>query len=246
VARRDVDTRCDTGHLVEFGDGDRSTRTHDEGLGVLEGEAEEQRRNGIVDVDVVAHLGAVAVDLDARACECCLHHAGDDGVLQLHLGAVDVGESIRHRADAVRRTVGRQQHLRCCLRGAVGREGSNGKVLGNGLETNIANDRIGRGEDEASNVVLPACFEQVVRHHHVGLEDPFGIVDALEYRGDRCEVHHRIDAGRETGVDRRLISEISRHLLDVMRLEGERKQICDEWRVASFEEVANDVVTEKP
>ena len=70
-------------------------------------------------VHVVAHLVAVAVDLERGPEPDSAHQPRDDAVLGLHPRPVDVGQAQARAAQAVGGGVGRHQHLAGGLGGAV-------------------------------------------------------------------------------------------------------------------------------
>src|SRR3712207_5907546 len=113
------------------------------------GDGELYRPYKVADVDVVAGLGAVAVDLEHLAVRGALDEPGDDAVLVAGEGPVDVAEAEGHRPYVEGLKVGRAVALAGQLARAVGGHGMRGHLLVDGGLYLPDHRPPARGEDEA-------------------------------------------------------------------------------------------------
>ena len=136
----------------------------------VRGQAQPHGGHHVVGVHVVAHLRAVAVDLERRAQADAAHQPGDDAVLGLHAGTVDVGQADARAAQPVGRGVGGHQHLARGLGRAVGGERTQLGVLGDLRLLHRPRDRVGGGEGQRRHAGGAARLEQRVGAGNVGGE----------------------------------------------------------------------------
>ena len=181
------------------------------------GQAEAHGGHDVVGVDVVAHLRAVAVDLERRAQADAAHESGDDAVLGLHTGTVDVGEADAGAAQAVGGGVGGHEHLARGLGRPIRGERAQLGVLGDLRLLHRARDRVGGGERQRGHAGGAAGLEQRVGPGDVGAKGLVGLLERAQHRGDRGQVHDRVKAalkrrGQHVAVGDIALDEVHRRI----------------------------------
>ena len=129
-------------------DSDDAGADHGRAGPLLARQRKPDRGDDVGHVHVVAHLEAVAVDLERRAEPDRAHQPRDDAVLRLHPGPVHVRQPQARTAEPVRRGVRGHQHLAGGLRRAVRGQRAQRRVLGDRAVAHRADDGVRRGKRE--------------------------------------------------------------------------------------------------
>src|SRR5215475_11237198 len=131
----------------------------------------------VVDMDKVAHLGAIAVDLNTLAVARRPQQPWHEIVFGLHAGSVNVGEAERRAGYAITGGVGGQEHLAGRLGRAIRRERAQWRLLGNYDPADVSGHDVGGAEQEATYLALACEFKQGCGHLDVQLIGPDRILD---------------------------------------------------------------------
>ena len=176
-------------------------------IGVFKGaEDEKVRASEIVNVNEVADAGTVGSGIvgaedgnRARRAECSAENVGDEmgfgivifGVAVPRAGGVEIAEN--RVAEAVNLAEPFEHDFGLQLGLTVGIDGHFARIFADGNGSREAEDRAGRGEDKAHNLVAEAGFEKSERSGSVVAEIESGILHGLGYFGERGEVHDGVN-----------------------------------------------------
>ena len=175
------------------------------------------RAGVILDVNPVAYILAVAVELGAHTVEDVGDLAGDE-LLHVLEGAVVVGAVGDGGSDAVGAVPGAHEHVRARLRGGVRRTRTIRALLGEArrvAEGKVSVDLVGAHVVEA-HAVGAAGLEQAEGPLHVGAQERLRASNGVVVVALRREVHDRVVA-RDEAIEQFSVANVAHNELDTAR-----------------------------
>src|SRR5215475_454258 len=227
-AERDLPAR-DLGHAVgEIGDADLFRGAHVIDAEVLALPSHDHHAlHQIVHVAEAARLGAAALDQERNRAawvffHCSLQTHGElrDDVIEAHVGPVDVVRAEDQHPFEMLAAVVDDHHLADDLAGAIGKarvvrigNHERGALVGRHARRRLIDLRA-RGQDQASNAIVPAAVDDVDDALDADVEHEIGRTVERRRAVDEREVMHLVDAAHG-GVDRGRIADVAADEFDV-------------------------------